>query len=378
MYASAHNVLPLSGNSIAWDNPSKVNLLRQEPNPTGTTRQENSRILAVPLKSFKRLENLMSPPEIAKNTDSMVRSARVVDVEENAGQRIDNFLVRILKDVPKSRIYRMIRKGEVRVNGGRIKPTYRLKTGDKVRVPPHRARPEGQPACLGSAQLSRIEAAIIHEDERLLVLNKPAGLAVHGGSGVSFGAIEALRRLRPGQSLELAHRLDRDTSGCLLIAKKRSALRKLHEQFRTGTLTKTYTLIAHGTWPRKELQINMPLTRYVTSSGERRVRTDPAGKPSRTTFRILAHGSGATLLSAQLHTGRTHQIRVHACATGHSISGDEKYASPEELAADRVLGIQRLCLHAARLEIPDGDSSRVFECPLPAAFVAAWQIFEQG
>jgi 23S rRNA pseudouridine955/2504/2580 synthase len=321
----------------------------------------------------------MSPAEFAKNTDSMVQSARIVDVGEAVGQRIDNFIVRILKDVPKSRIYRMIRKGEVRVNGGRIKPTYRLQPGDQVRIPPHRARPAGQPAFMGSAQLNRIEQAIIHEDDRLLVLNKPAGLAVHGGSGVSFGAIEALRRLRPDQSLELAHRLDRDTSGCLLIAKKRSALRQLHERFRDGTLTKTYTLIAHGAWPEKQRPIALPLTKYLTHSGERRVRTDPQGKPSKTTFRIQAQapGGGATLLSAELHTGRTHQIRVHACATGHSIFGDEKYASPAELAADRGLGIQRLCLHASRVGIPDGDSLQTFECPLPAAFSAAWKTLEQ-
>ena len=300
---------------------------------------------------------------------------RTVEVGEEAGQRVDNFLMSQLKNVPKSRIYKMIRKGEVRVNGGRIKPTHRLQEGDRVRIPPYRGGVESPVAFVGDRQLAEVEAAILHEDGGLLVLNKPAGLAVHGGSGVSYGVIEALRRLRPQGQLELVHRLDRETSGCLLIAKKRSVLRNLHEQIRNGSLIKTYSLIVHGHWSTDLVRIDSSLTRYVTAGGERRVRVDPNGKPCLTEFEVEAHAGNATLLKAVLHTGRTHQIRVHASSSGHSIVADEKYASPAELEADRALGIRSLCLHAARIEIPGEDGIVAFEAPLPATFTAAWRTF---
>lgn len=302
----------------------------------------------------------------------------VVVIDAESGQRIDNFLVGHLRGVPKSRIYQMIRKGEVRVNGGRIKPTYRLRSGDQVRIPPVRLAEPVAAAFIGDAQLESLATAVLHEDDRLLVLDKPAGLAVHGGSGVAFGAIEALRRLRPGTDLELVHRLDRDTSGCLLVAKRRSALRELHALIRAGELIKTYRLIAHGSWPVELKQVDRPLTRYLTGSGERRVRGDSEGKASLTTFRVDAHAASATLLTAQLHTGRTHQIRVHCREAGHSIAGDEKYAAPEELAADRRLGIRRLCLHACRIEIPWSHEPRVLEAPVPTEFLAAWRAFERS
>lgn len=306
------------------------------------------------------------------------RTARLVEIREDDGQRIDNFLVRELKGVPRSRIYQMIRKGEVRVNGGRVKPTRRLQSGDRVRIPPVRQGVLPATAFIGEGQLQALSDAILHEDERLLVLNKPAGVAVHGGSGVSFGVIEALRRLRPGAELELVHRLDRDTSGCLLVAKRRSVLRELHALIRAGDVHKHYRLIVHGIWPRHLVRVDRPLTRFVTASGERRVRPDDAGKPSLTSFQLAAQAATASLLTAQLHTGRTHQIRVHCQLVGHSILGDEKYASAEELEADQKLGVRRLCLHASRIEIPWSRSARVFQAPLPADFEAVWRRLERS
>ena len=297
---------------------------------------------------------------------------RVVEVgEEAAGQRIDNFLNRELRDVPRSRLYRMIRKGEVRINGGRTKPTVKLKAGDRIRIPPVHIRPPTETAFIGSRQLDVLKAAILHEDDRMLVLNKPAGFAVHGGSGVSFGVIEGLRRLRPRETLELVHRLDRETSGCLLVAKRRSTLRTLHDQIRKGTIRKHYRLIARGHWPDSLTEIDAPLHRFVTASGERRVRVSESGKPSRTTFEVDAHGTSASLVRAELHTGRTHQIRVHCLHAGHGILGDEKYATESELEWDRRHGIERLCLHAERITLPEDAGS--YQAPLPEDFQQIWQ-----
>lgn len=305
------------------------------------------------------------------------KGARIVEAGEgDVGQRIDNFLVKTLKDVPKSRVYKMIRKGEVRVNGGRVKPTRKLALADRVRIPPVHQRRESDPAFIGSRQLENLEAAILHEDDRLIVVNKPAGLAVHGGSGVSFGVIEGLRRIRPKQDLELVHRLDRDTSGCLLVSKRRSTLRALHEQIRAGQLGKSYRAIVHGRWPGTLARIDAPLTKYVSASGERRVRVDSEGKPSLTTYAVKAHAQQATLLDIELHTGRTHQIRVHCLTAGHSVVGDEKYASKEELVQDRSLRITRLCLHAARISIPGEGQPVVYAAPLPADFRDAWRQFD--
>ncbi len=305
--------------------------------------------------------------------------ARVVTItDDEAGQRVDNYLCRVLKDVPKSRVYRMIRRGEVRLNGGRTKPTVKLAADDRLRIPPVRREREPPPAFIGSRQLESLEDAILHEDDRLLVLNKPAGLAVHGGSGVSFGAIEALRRLRGSDTLELVHRLDRETSGCLLIAKRRSTLRALHSQLREGAIDKFYRLIVHGLWPRTVGEVDAPLEKYLAGGGERRVRVSDAGRESRTTFTVEAHAPEATLLTAELHTGRTHQIRVHTRHVGHSIVGDEKYATTAELEADRRLPAQRLALHAARIVLPatDAGPESVFEAPTPADFERLWRFFD--
>lgn len=309
------------------------------------------------------------PPRASRAADSKVRKVTVAD---EVGQRIDNFLLRTLSDVPKSRIYRMLRKGEVRVNGGRIKPTYRLEAGDEVRIPPYWRSRQTRETFIGSEQLSRVEAAIIFEDDDLLVLDKPAGIAVHGGSGVSFGVIEALRRLRPHDRLELAHRLDRDTSGCLLVSKHRRALSRVHASIRAGTMGKRYALIVHGLWPDFRTSVHLPLQKYVTHSGERRVRVDPAGKESLTEFSVEARSARASLLTAQLITGRTHQIRVHSAASGHSIVGDTKYAPAADVAVCKRFAIERLCLHAEEVVLPWDQGERRFSCPRPAEFARIW------
>lgn len=303
-------------------------------------------------------------------------AVRRVIVQGDDGQRIDNFLIRELKGLPRSRVYRMLRKGEVRVNGRRAKPTQRLAAGDEVRIPPVRGLGSDRTAAdavIGAGVLDAVARAVIYEDERLLVLNKPAGLPVHGGSGLAYGAIEALRRLRPEHELGLAHRLDRDTSGCLLIAKSRRMLLELHRALREQQVKKRYRLIVFGAWPKRTTTVRLPLLRYLTPSGERRVRVAADGKASRTDFAVLETATAASLLEARLHTGRTHQIRVHASASGHPVVGDAKYARPDQQAAAAALGIHRLCLHAEELVLELDGRRRRFEAPVPEDFQAAWQ-----
>ena len=282
-----------------------------------------------------------------------------VDISaDEAGQRIDNFLHRYLKGVPKSRIYRLLRKGEVRVNRGRAKPEYRIQCGDQVRIPPLRMAVSGGP---GPAvkEAGRLLDAVLYEDDRLLVLNKPAGMAVHGGSGLSFGVIEALRALRPSAPyLELVHRLDRDTSGCLLIAKRRSELRTLHELLRNGEVEKRYLLLVRGEWLQGRHQVNAALKKNLLRGGERLVQIDPEGKEALTRFRLLESYPGASLLEAELMTGRTHQIRVHAAYTGHPLAGDEKYGDSDFNRQMRALGLRRLFLHAHYVAFTDTDRQR--------------------
>lgn len=308
---------------------------------------------------------------------------RYLKVEQEPGQRIDNFLLRELKGLPRSRIYNLLRKGEVRVNGGRVKPTHRLAVGDEVRIPPLRGIAAGEPAAVASAFigngiLETLESAILFEDAELLVVNKPAGMPVHGGSGLSFGAIEALRRLRPDADLGLAHRLDRDTSGCLLIGKSRKVLLELHRALREREVKKRYLLAVFGEWPRRVTTVQLSLERYLTASGERRVRVAADGKASRTDFHVRERGAEATLLEAQLHTGRTHQIRVHARATGHPVVGDAKYSTPQQQARAAELGVRRLCLHAEELVLVRGDRKLRFSAPMPEDFRLAWQSLASG
>jgi len=310
-----------------------------------------------------------------------VGAARQLLVTDAEGQRIDNYLVRELRGIPKSRIYRMLRTGEVRVNGGRIKPTHRLARGDRVRIPPLQgvrlpsegSAAEGGGPFIGSGLLERLETSILFEDADLIALDKPAGLPVHGGSGLAFGAIEALRRLRPDDDLQLVHRIDRDTSGCLLVAKSRSLLLELHRALRERSVKKRYDVLVFGAWSRRVTSVQLPLQKFLLASGERRVRVSEEGKPSRTDFSIREAGTRATWLEARLHTGRTHQIRVHAQASGHSVVGDEKYASADQQALATRLGIRRLCLHASELVFMYRGARLRLEAPLPADFVAAWR-----
>jgi 23S rRNA pseudouridine955/2504/2580 synthase len=276
--------------------------------------------------------------------------------EESEAQRIDNFLLRALKGVPKSHVYRVLRSGEVRVNSGRVKPDYRLRAGDRIRLPPVRVsakKPAARPQ----------EFPIVYEDASILVIDKPAGVAVHGGSGVSFGVIESLRAARPqAKVLELAHRLDRDTSGLLIVAKKRAALVELHRMLREGEVEKIYLAVVKGDYQGPS-EIRAPLHKYVTGSGERRVAVTERGMSALTRVKVLERTEELSLLEVRLLTGRTHQIRVHMAHVGHPILGDEKYGGGSA---------KRLFLHAAKLAFRHpltGEPMRL-ESPAPVEMEA--------
>lgn len=289
------------------------------------------------------------------NPSSPITAVQLLEVApELAGQRIDNFLRTQLKGVPKTLIYRILRKGEVRVNKGRIKPEYKLQAGDIVRVPPLRLPERDEPVPLAQGLLDRLEAAIVFEDKALIVINKPAGIAVHGGSGLNFGVIEAFRQLRPdAKELELVHRLDRDTSGLLMIAKKRSMLRHLHTELRGDGIDKRYMALVRGHWATAKKQVNAPLLKSTLRSGERMVEVNDEGKEALTIFRVLRRfGEFATLIEAKPVTGRTHQIRVHALHAGHEIAGDSKYGDEDFTREIRDMGGKRLFLHAYSLRVP--------------------------
>lgn len=287
--------------------------------------------------------------------------------EDQLHQRLDNFLMVRLKGVPKSAIYRMIRKGEVRVNKGRSKPEYKLKVGDLVRIPPAKTRNTEAPSAISDSLHHLLQAAVIHEDDSLIVVNKPSGLAVHGGSGISLGVIEAFRVMRPElRFLELVHRLDRDTSGCLMIAKKRSRLKQLHQDLKQGRVEKTYQALLHGRWKGREHRVEAPLKKFHLASGERIVRVSTEGKDSLTLFKQIRLFEKATLVEAKPVTGRTHQIRVHAQHVGHAIAGDDKYLPREQNQHFLDHGLKRLFLHAARLNILDQNGKPLrFEASLP-------------
>lgn len=290
---------------------------------------------------------------------------------EHAGQRIDNFLRTRLKGAPKSLIYRILRTGEVRVNKGRAKPEHKLKAGDVIRVPPLRLA-EDMPAAVGEGLKGTLRDAIVYEDEQLFVLNKPAGLPVHAGSGVRVGVIEALRALFPDlPGIELAHRLDRETSGVLVIAKTRQTLLSLHDLLRGDSVKKTYVALVHGYFPDKLTEVDAPLEKNALRGGERMVEVTLDGKESLTRFRVLERFRTTTLVEAMPVTGRTHQIRVHAAHTDHPIAGDDKYGSPERDKALRPLGLGRLFLHARRIQIPrPGQKDLRVEAPLPSELQA--------
>ncbi len=286
---------------------------------------------------------------------------------ENCDQRLDNFLITKLKGVPKTRIYRIIRKGEVRVNKGRIDNKYRLKTGDIVRIPPVRVAARDMEIDLQPTLKRYLEQDIIYEDDVLIVLNKPSGFAVHGGTGISSGVIEGLRLLRPDDRfLELAHRLDKDTSGCLLVAKKRSTLRVLHDHFRGDGVKKTYLALLVGQWDRKKQQINAPLLKNTGKGGERVVKVSQAGKQAETHFRRLQQYKNLTLVEASPITGRTHQIRVHAAWMGYPIVADERYGTESVNKELKKKGYKRLFLHAKQLQFnhPVTNELMIFKAPL--------------
>lgn len=285
------------------------------------------------------------------NTAETSHGVRLVEVTgDEAGQRIDNFLARHLKGVPKSYIYRILRRGEVRVNSGRVQAKYKLCAGDRVRIPPSRVATNDTPMVRPGIGAG-LESRILFENNVCLVLNKPAGIAVHGGSGLSHGVIEALRAARPDAAyLELAHRLDRETSGCLVIAKRRSFLRAFHEQLRQGEVNKHYLALLAGRWEGGGRTVDLPLVKNQLRGGERMVTVDPEGKQAVTVFRPVSRFAGATLVDVELLTGRTHQIRVHAAHIGHPLAGDTKYGDAEFNRQMRDLGLKRLALHAHLLE----------------------------
>ena len=311
-------------------------------------------------------------PETPASSGSAAASPQVQLLtisEEEAGQRIDNFLLRVCKGVPKSHIYRVLRSGEVRVNKGRIDQTYRLEDGDVVRVPPIRIAEKTSAATVPGA-----EFRILLEDNHLLIIDKPAGVAVHGGSGVSYGVIEQLRAARPeAKFLELVHRLDRDTSGILLLAKKRSALTNLHEQMRDGDTDKRYLTLVQGDWKNARQHIKLPLHKYSTADGERRVRVQEDGQSAHTVFSLIRRYGEFALLEAELKTGRTHQIRVHLSASGFPIVGDDKYGDfglnkALQKADGQRIAFTRMFLHAYQITFahPETGQNITLKAELPS------------
>ncbi len=288
-------------------------------------------------------------------TNSVEKTAvRTIEAgKAELGQRLDNFLIKTLKQVPRTRIYRIIRKGEVRVNKKRIKPDYKLKLGDLIRVPPLRdddTKPRR--VTISKNWLNRLEAAILFENRHLIIINKPEGLAVHSGSGVDFGVIDIVRLLRPESDVELVHRLDRDTSGCLLLSLHRQSLLALQSCFRNNSIAKIYIAVVQGVWPEGVAEIKHRLKKVNMPNGERRVYADPAGQEAQTLILDRQTGPQCSLLHIRLLTGRTHQIRVHCQAEGHEIVGDSKYGNRQFNREMKKQGMKRLMLHASRLELP--------------------------
>jgi len=314
------------------------------------------------------VETKMAEP--AKPISGGVKQVKVP--EDRDGQRLDNFLLGQLKGAPRSLIYKIVRSGQVRINGKRCKPDSRLVAGDEVRIPPVRLEAPGEYKAPPRGMLDRLAASIVFEDKALLVLNKPTGIATHGGSGISFGVIEGLRALRPGEPLELVHRLDRDTSGLLVLAKKRSALLELQALMREGDEDegpeKRYLTLLVGKMPSGSMTVDAPLQKSVLQGGERMVRVDPAGKASVSHFKLLERRGGHSFCEVRIETGRTHQIRVHAAHIGHPVAGDEKYGERE--ANKRLVeqaGLKRLFLHAASMEFALEKGAKPYLLTAPLA-----------
>jgi 23S rRNA pseudouridine955/2504/2580 synthase len=284
---------------------------------------------------------------------------------ERDGQRVDNALATLLKGVPRSMIYRLLRTGQVRINGKRAKPDTRLASGDILRIPPVRTAQREDASAPSADRARQLDAAVIFEDKHFLAIDKPAGVASHGGSGISHGAIELLRAARPQEHLELVHRLDRDTSGVLVFARTRAGLVGLQALIRAGMVTKQYLALLAGHPSRARFDVNAPLRKSVLQGGERMVRVADDGRPALTFFREVQRYAGASLMEVTLGTGRTHQIRVHAAHVGHAVAGDAKYATREDLQHFRKLGLKRLFLHAARFEFELDGRAYSFSAPLP-------------
>ena len=312
------------------------------------------------------------------STQGISVGVQFVDIDENqAGQRIDNFLLAKLKGVPKSRIYRIVRKGEVRVNKKRVKPEYKLQLNDRVRVPPVRVSSPKEIVPPSQQLQDLLAESILYQDESLLVINKPSGLPVHAGTGVKIGLIESLRYMYPEEAgLELVHRLDKGTSGCVMVAKNTKTLRVLNDALKHRRVNKVYHALVFGAWPKSVTEVAAPLYKHQPRSGERRVEVSDEGKSALTHFRCLKKFSDFSLVEAKPVTGRTHQIRVHAQSVGHSISGDDKYSDEAANKTLRSQGLGRLCLHAAQLSLEHpltGESLEVF-APYDSDFEKALSI----
>lgn len=307
------------------------------------------------------------------NAKSRVRTVTVTANE--SGQRVDNFLHRLAAGVPRSAVYRVIRTGQVRVNGGRVKPTRKLEIGDQVRIPPMQVDERG-PVRVPDRLAAELLARLVHRDEHLLVLDKPPGVAVHAGSGLAFGAIDALRQALDAPALELVHRIDRDTSGLLLIAQNNAVNRELQDLFRTHAMDKRYSALVAGCWPDRIRTVDVPLASNQAHSGERRVLVSDSGQPAVSHFRVAQRFADATLMQVDIDTGRTHQIRVHAQHSGHPLVGDRRYGDNRVNAGFRRRGLGRLFLHATALGFTWRGRAYRFECPPDAAWQAALSVLE--
>ena len=306
---------------------------------------------------------------MSRITNKKTKPGNVIVSIEQADRRIDNFLLAHLKPIPKSRIYQMLRRGEVRVNGGRIKPDYRLQPGDDIRIPPVFVQPSGIPDSPPARLVEMIKTCVMYEDKRLVVVNKPAGLVVHAGTGSTFGVIELLRELYPQkQDLHLIHRLDKETSGCLLIAKNMIVLRRVNQALKMGEVHKEYQALLQGRLNKKKIMVDTPLQRHRNQHGEGKVRADRSGKTALSEFEAIKVYRDATYVKVRIATGRTHQIRVHASSIDHPLAGDGKYGDREFNKKMRTLGLKRMFLHAGKLSVPELKKTGKYQfiAPLPA------------